>query len=132
MAKVSVIATYEYQYFFSESFSIELVENSPLLPEHIQLALKQLPKNAFSFTLHELHTLTAIVEDGTTEEIKRIKNVSKKYYPNAILYNQEQIKALKGENSILYSNMVVNGYKFVVKTICGDYQPFGFADSEII
>ena len=52
------------------------------------------------------------------------RNISGRYYPNGILWNKKQIKESEGEHSILYRNMVNNRYNYVVRTRCGNWQPF--------
>lgn len=86
------------------------------------------PKEAFAYYFWDRE------EEGRDDDILKgkQKNISRRYYPEASLYDKETVKKIEGENSILYRNMINNNYNRVIKTRCGNWQPFNEGKDKII
>jgi len=117
----------EYLYpgsFFSEEESKPVKERDP------EKILKTLPKGVFAFLFYD-QASTMVKVDGEAQTVygKR-KNVSGKYYPDAEIYTVPQLKALdEKQYHILIANMEGNGWKRVVKTRRGNFQPLEKSDT---
>lgn len=64
----------------------------------------------------------------TTSEL----NKSPHYFPNGELFTVEKLKKLTGDYKILISNMEINNWPVVVKTRCGNFQPFEKKDKILV
>lgn len=102
---------------FSEEVS-KIIES-----RDVDLAMRDLPRNAFAFTFYDVETRAGKLEDGAEITDRRVVNKSKKYYPGGKAYNIEEAAAEVGEKSTLISNMRCNDYATVVKTRLGNWQP---------
>ena len=121
--------------FFSESSRKKLTSYS------VEEAMKHFPQYAFAFHLFDVETRTGTLEDGEKIEKKKEVNESGRYYPGAELYNLEQLNRLndstktkskpRGEFETLVSNMKCNEWDLIVKTRCGNWQPFDKKDRVI-
>lgn len=84
---------------------------------------KKYPK-CFAFRFYDLTSKTVTV-DGEQQKVSgKEKNKTGRYYPDAQLYTTQGLKELPGDYEILISNMECNGWKHVVKTRRGNFQPF--------
>jgi hypothetical protein len=102
--------------FFSEK---EVVKVSEREPEKIA---KKYPK-AFAFKFYDLTSVEVVVDGEKRVVSGKRKNESPTYYPDGDLFNAKQLSQLPGMD-ILVSNMKGNGWKRVVRTRCGNFQPF--------
>jgi hypothetical protein len=89
-------------------------------------------KNAFGFRFFDQERTEVKVGSKKQTVSGERKNESKFYYPDGETYTVADVKKLKGDHSILISNMEGNGYKKVVRTRMGNFQPFDSKTDEII
>lgn len=89
-------------------------------------------KNAFGFRFFDQERTQVKVGSKTQVVSGERKNDSKFYYPGGQTFTVEEVKRLKGDHEILISNMEGNGYKKVVRTRRGNFQPFDSKTDEII
>ena len=83
---------------------------------------------AFCFQFYDV-VQKRIVVDGEEQLVSgKRKNKSGRYYPDAALFTVAGLKRLPGDYSILISNMEGNGWSRVVRTRCGNFQPFEEGD----
>ena len=93
-------------------------------PEEIA---RKYPK-AFAFRFYDL-TQKEVTVDGQKRTVSgQEKNKTGRYYPEAQLFTVAGLKALPGDYEILISNMECNGWKHVVQTRRGNFQPFEKGD----
>lgn len=119
-------ATYYYPSIMcSGEGTVELPENT------VEAALKQMPTAAFAFTLYDVETQTATLEDGSSFEHDRTVYRSGMIYPCAAAFTVDEVKALTGDHRILVGNMIGNGWQKVVRTRAGNFQPL-LPDSVVI
>lgn len=84
-----------------------------------------IPEGAFAFSFHDVTTQVAKLEDGTEIPHKTgQENKSGMFYPGGIKLGSMDVGYLHGDNRILLDNMRSNGWKHVVKTRVGNFQPF--------
>lgn len=88
---------------------------------------------AFSFQFYDLVS-KEIEVDGEKQQVSgKKKNISPKYYPDGELYTANQLRKIDAkEYDILISNMECNGWKHVVKTRRGNFQPFEQGKDELL
>lgn len=114
---------------------VELLYPGSLFAEDEQVVVKE--RNAekvakkyrqcFAFRFYDLTTAEVSV-DGVRRVVSgERKNVSPLYYPGAKSYTLAEVKRLP-DSRILASNMECNGWKRVVKTRRGNFQPLNKTD----
>lgn len=112
------------EYFYPGSFvsetSIEEVKDRTIT--------KDIPKGAYCFRFFDRE------EIEVNGEVLRgkAKNHSKEYYPDAELYDVERVMREVTNPSILIRNMEGNGWKQVVKSRRGNFQPYDPEKVEIV
>lgn len=96
-----------------------------------QTVAKKLPKGAFCFQFFDQICKEVIVDGETRTICGKRKNESGRYYPEGKVYTAKEIAALGPDYRILLSNMECNDWPKVVKTRCGNWQPFTEKDAII-
>ncbi len=86
------------------------------------------PKTAFGFQFFDVIERKATREDGQELTDREVVDKSGMYYPGGEAFTAAQVKRLAGNNRILLSNMSANGWKKVVQTRCGNFQPLNTDD----
>lgn len=82
----------------------------------------------FAFTFYD-RTQKETTVDGEPQTVyEKQKNKTGRYYPDGQLFTVEGLKSLPGDHETLISNMECNGWKHVVKTRRGNFQPFEKGD----
>lgn len=110
-------------YFYPGSFFSE--EESKEIPKrNVASAIKGASPGAFAFQFYDR---TKIVVDGETLW-GPVKNKSPKHYIGGRVYTLSEVEATFPTEKILISNMRGNGYKRVIKTRRGNFQPLGEHD----
>jgi hypothetical protein len=89
-------------------------------------------KNAFGFRFFDQERTQVKVGGKTSTVSGERRNESRFYYPDGETFTVDEVKKLKGDHKILISNMEGNGYKKVVRTRMGNFQPFDSKTDEII
>jgi|SRR5208282_2821641 len=113
---------------FSEEDAHEVKSRNPMA------IAKGLKAAAFAFRFYD-QVETEVTVGGETKTVaSKERNKSGIYYPDGQIFNLEEVKKLKPakEYSILASNMEINKWPIVVKTRCGNWQPFDPAKDEVI
>lgn len=89
---------------------------------------KTVDASVFAFSYFD-QTMDKITIDGEQQIVygKR-RNVSGRYYPGGKTFTAAQLKKLDGDYGILISNMEGNGWKKVVRTRRGNFQPLEKGD----
>jgi hypothetical protein len=83
----------------------------------------ELPPYAFAFQFYTIRTQKSTLEDGRTKEFSEQIDESSVYYPNGVVYTADEIKDEFGDDSILYSNVIINNKK-AIRTQQGNFQFF--------
>jgi hypothetical protein len=85
--------------------------------------------NAFCFKFFDLIE-TEVIVGGQKKRVTTSRlNESKRYYPNAKLLSQADVKRLGPEYRTLLSNMECNEWPTVVQCNRGNFQPFESGDT---
>jgi len=85
------------------------------------------PKDCFAFQFFDQEEVQ-VEMDGEVLKGKP-KNHSKRYYPNAVFVTLKEAKGIQDrDGGHLYDNLAGNGYKFGIKTQCGNYQSYDKGD----
>lgn len=111
--------------FFSENDVFEVNYRDPNA-----IAIKH--KNAFAFQFFDQERTQIKVGSKTQTVSGERKNESDWYYPGGQVFTLEQVKQLDGDYRTLISNMECNGYASVVRTRCGNFQPFDGTKARIL
>lgn len=98
------------------------------------LADVELPRGAFAFRFFDKVYVGATDDEGNKFErlVEGCANESKTFYPGGETFTLEQVKKWEGDFKILISNMEGNDYPVVVKTRCGNIQPFDSEKQELL
>lgn len=78
----------------------------------------------FCFSYYDVEVRSGKLEDGELITDHKIVNKSGRFYPGGTLLNLTEVKLLGPDFRILASNMECNGWKVIVKTRRGNFQPF--------
>lgn len=95
-------------------------------------AIAQKYKNAFGLRFFDQERTEVKIGSKQQTVSGERKNESKLYYPNAQTFTVADVKKLPGDHTILISNMECNGYKKVVRTRVGNFQPFDPETDELL
>lgn len=90
----------------------------------IEDALDILPTRAFAFYFTTTFERDPI-PDGMGGYFKvepKVTATSRRYYPDGVLYDLDDVAYMFGRTSTLYMNMKGNGWDYVVKTRAGNFQ----------
>lgn len=92
-----------------------------------QAVAKKYPK-CFAFRFYDLITRRVVV-GGQEKQVSTSRlDVSPTYYPNGQPLTVADVKRSVPKSEILVSNMEGNGWKKVVQTRCGNFQPLEKGD----
>lgn len=114
------------EYLIPGSFVSES-ENKKLINRHVSEAVAKMPNYAFAFELYDVRVRQARLEDGEQFVHRTVENRSGRHYPGGIKYTLDDAIREHGEQSILATNMRINGFT-CVKTRSGNYQPLQETD----
>jgi hypothetical protein len=88
-----------------------------------------IPERAYAFWFASEEVIEGTLSNGEKILVKTAPyNVSGQYFINGEIFDQEQIIALQGKDSILASNMKSNRMKHVVKTRFNQFMEFKDGD----
>ncbi len=89
-------------------------------------------KNAYAFRFFDQARADVKIDGQTKKVFGEERNGSKTYYPGGEVLTLADVKRLDGDHKILISNMECNGYKKVVRSRVGNFQPFDDKKDEVI
>lgn len=110
----------------------EILYPGSFYPEEQVIAVKQrnpqeiadLYPDSFSFKFFDQVRKTVEVDGVEREVFGDRKNLSHKYFPGGSTFTKADVEAMGSKYQILRSNMNNDGWGAVVKTRCGNFQPF--------
>ena len=119
----------------TETF-VELLFPGAFYPEEqVFVVLKRNPQEiakkypgAFAFQFFDL-TSRQVEVDGEKQVVSgKRKNISPMYYPGGKLYSKKDVDKMGPDYRMLRANMNNDGWGTMVKTRCGNWQPFKKGD----
>ena len=108
--------------FFNETYSREVDTRDP--------SCLQIPDNAYAFQFYDIIGTTQVIWNLKSVDNERVTmksermNLSLRYYLNGKVMTYDEVAAEVPNNKILLSNMKCNGWRGVIKTRFGNFQPF--------
>jgi hypothetical protein len=89
-------------------------------------------KNAYAFRFYDQAREDVVIDGCTQTVFGEERNSGKTCYPGGEVLTLADVKRLPGDYKILIGNMKCNGYKKVVRSRLGNFQPFDDAKDEIV
>lgn len=113
-----------YAEFYSPGSFFNETDIVPMDCRSVDEAINKAPKTAFAFTFFDREELEQVGEVLRGHS----KNRSQRYYLGGDLLTVEQVKAQVPNSDILVNNMECNGWKQVIRTPFGNFQPLHEGD----